>query len=41
MEVLGHYNIEHAELYSAEAEQRILAAAGMEKLLNWRRKPTG
>lgn len=38
MGILGHDNIAHAELYSREAEQRILAAAGMEKLMNWRRK---
>jgi Phage integrase family len=38
MDVLGHDNIAHAELYSKEAEQRIMAAAGMEKLVNWRRK---
>lgn len=38
MGVLGHDNIEHAELYSREAEQKKLAAAGMEKLMNWRRK---
>jgi integrase len=41
MEVLGHDNIEHAELYSREAEQRLLAAAGMEKLANWRRPKGG
>lgn len=41
MEVLGHDNIEHAELYSREAEQRLMAEAGMEKLLNWRRRTTG
>lgn len=37
MEMLGHDSIEHAELYSREAEQRRLAEAGMEKLLTWRR----
>lgn len=45
MEVLGHDNIEHAELYSREAEQRVMATAGMEKIANWRRpkrgEPTG
>lgn len=41
MEVLGHDDIQHAELYSREAEQATLATAGMEKLLNWRRKPGG
>ena len=35
MEVLGHDNMEHAELYSREAEQKLMAGAGMEKLLNW------
>jgi hypothetical protein len=39
MDLLGHDSIAHAELYSREAEQRILATAGMEKLMNWRRKP--
>lgn len=38
MDVLGHDNIAHAELYSREAEQRKMAAAGMEKLMGWRRK---
>lgn len=38
MDMLGHDSIAHAELYSREAEQRILAAAGMDKLINWRRK---
>jgi len=37
MEVLGHDNIEHAELYSREAEQKRLAAAGLDKLMDWRR----
>lgn len=41
MGILGHDDIQHAELYSREAEQRGLAADGMEKLLNWRKKPTG
>jgi integrase len=41
MEVLGHDNIEHAELYSREAEQRLLAIAGMDKLVNWRRPKGG
>jgi len=41
MDLLGHDSIAHAELYSREAEQRILATAGMEKLMNWRRKPGG
>lgn len=38
MGVLGHDNVEHTELYSREAEQKKMAAAGMLKLLNWRRK---
>lgn len=38
MDLLGHDSIAHAELYSREAEQRILATAGMDKLWNWRRK---
>lgn len=38
MGVLGHDNIAHAELYSRDAEQVRLAADGMLKLVNWRRK---
>lgn len=38
MEVLTHSDINHAELYSREAEQKKLAAAGMDKIKNWRRK---
>lgn len=41
MDMLGHDNIEHAELYSREAEQKLMAAAAMAKLANWRRKSTG
>jgi integrase len=41
MDVLGHDNIEHAELYSREASQRTMAADGMEKLVNWRRPAKG
>jgi integrase len=41
MDVLGHDNIQHAELYSKEAEQKLMAAAAMAKLVNWRRKPDG
>ena len=37
MDLLGHDSIAHAELYSREAEQKILAAAGMLKLMSWRR----
>jgi hypothetical protein len=32
MEVLGHDDIEHAELYSREASQAILAKDGMSKV---------
>ncbi|MBP0440634.1 tyrosine-type recombinase/integrase [Tianweitania sediminis] len=32
MKVLGHENIEHAELYSREAEQALLATEGMDKV---------
>jgi site-specific recombinase XerC len=38
MDMLGHDSIAHAELYSREAEQELMAAMGMEKLLNWRKK---
>jgi site-specific recombinase XerC len=38
MDMLGHDNIAHAELYSREADQKKMAVAAMEKLLNWRRK---
>lgn len=41
MDMLGHDNIAHAELYSREAEQKRMAAAAMEKLLNWRRPKAG
>lgn len=41
MDVLGHDNIEHAELYSREADQRTMAADGMDKLANWRRPSKG
>lgn len=34
MEVLGHDDIEHAELYSREAEQIRLAAEGMDKVVS-------
>jgi site-specific recombinase XerC len=37
MDVLGHDNIQHAALYSKEAEQKLMAVAAMEKLINWRR----
>jgi integrase len=39
MDVLGHDNIQHAALYSKEAEQKLMAAAAMAKLINWRKKP--
>lgn len=41
MDMLGHDNIEHAELYSREADQRTMAADGMDKLVNWRRPAKG
>jgi integrase len=41
MAILGHDDIKHAELYTAEAEQRHLATEGMGKLVSMRRKPTG
>lgn len=41
MDVLGHTDIAHAELYSREAEQKRMAKAGMEKLDGWRRKKAG
>jgi len=41
MDVLGHESLAHAELYSREAEQRIMAKAAMSKLRKWRRKPRG
>lgn len=37
MDVLGHDNVEHTELYSREAEQEIMAAIAMEPLMSWRR----
>lgn len=33
MDILGHTDIKHAELYTREAEQKVLAEAGMGKLL--------
>jgi integrase len=44
MDILGHTDIKHAELYSREAEQKILAESGMGKLLAGRfgrGKPNG
>jgi integrase len=41
MDVLGHDSIQHAELYSREAEQKRMAVAAMEKLMNWRRPKAG
>ena len=38
MDMLGHDNIQHAALYSKEAEQKLMAAAAMAKLINWRKK---
>lgn len=37
-DMLGHTTLAQVELYSREAEQELMAAAAMEKLLNWRRK---
>lgn len=34
MEVLGHDDIEHAELYSREAEQALLATEGMDRVID-------
>jgi len=34
MDVLGHDDIEHAELYSREAEQIRLATEGMDKVVD-------
>lgn len=39
MDVLGHDAVEHAELYSREAEHKKLAEAAMRKLATRRRKP--
>jgi integrase len=33
MDTLGHTDIQHAELYSREAEQEVLAKAGMKKVV--------
>lgn len=44
MDTLGHTDIKHAELYSREAEQALLASAGMGKvvsLVNRRKKAAG
>lgn len=41
MDMLGHDNIAHAALYSKDAEQKLMAAAAMAKLANWRRKKDG
>jgi len=41
MEVLGHDDIEHAELYSREAEQAILAVEGMDKVVALHRSRRG
>lgn len=37
MDILGHDDIAHAELYSREAEQKLMAKSGMERLSNNRR----
>jgi hypothetical protein len=41
MDALGRDNMEHAELHGREAAQEFMAAAAMENLMNWRRKPGG
>jgi hypothetical protein len=41
MDVPGHDNIEHPELYSREAGQRLMVASAMDKIWNWRRKAGG
>lgn len=38
METLGHSNIQHAELYSRDAEQRKLAASAMSKVVQFKRR---
>lgn len=37
MDMLGHDDMKHAELYSAEANQKIMSTAAMATLVNWRR----
>ena len=39
MDVLGHSNIAHFQLYSAEAEQRRLSVQGMDKITRSFGKP--
>lgn len=39
MDTLGHTDIKHAELYSREAEQALLASAGMGKVVNFVKRP--
>jgi integrase len=41
MSILGHNSIAHAELYTREAEQKMLASAGMQKLAKRRGEPAG
>lgn len=41
MEVLGHTDMDHAELYSREAEQALLAVEGMDKVIDLHRHRTG
>jgi integrase len=41
MSILGHDSIAHAELYTREAEQKLLASAGMQKLAKRRGEPVG
>lgn len=37
-DMLGHDTLAQVELYSRDAEQELMAAAAMDKLVNWRRK---
>jgi site-specific recombinase XerD len=41
MSILGHDSIAHAELYTREAEQKMRASAGMQKLAKRRGEPAG
>jgi integrase len=41
MEMLGHDDIEHAELYSREAEQALLATEGLDKVIALHRRQVG
>lgn len=41
MEILGHDDIEHAELYGREADQALLAIEGMDKVVALHRRVVG